>query len=93
MSAPIMGTELVGVRGWGYQRQRIAFARMHTGETTTRYYTEGDLEQLIIDMLSCADAWSVDIHWSIPEDYAEQFAQVAAYRRSEISYSNNEVKS
>ena len=93
MSEPIMGTEMVGVRNWGYQRQRISFARMHTGDGTKRYYTETDLEQLISDMLSCADDWSVDIHWSIPEDYPQQFARVAAYRVSEIRYAKDEAKS
>lgn len=86
MNEPIMGYEMVAIRGWGQQRQRIAFARMHVGDTTTRYYTEGDVAKLIDDMLACAEDWSVDIHWSVPEDYAEQFAAVESRRHSAIKY-------
>ncbi len=92
---PIMGTEMVAIRGWGLKRQPIAFARMHVDDTTTRYYTEEDVSKLIADMLSCAGDWSVDIHWSVPEDYAEQFAAVEAHRCGAIKYCRNceEVKS
>ena len=89
MGEPIMGTEMVAIRGWGQQRQRIAFARLHTGDTTTRYYTEADVEKLIADMLACAGDWSVGIHWSVPEDYAEQFARVQSHQCSAIKYCAN----
>lgn len=86
---PIMGYEMVAIRGWGQQRQRISFARLHTGGTTTRYYTEADITKLIADMLSCTGDWEVNIHWSVPEDYAEQFAHVGEYRCSAIKYCRN----
>ena len=91
----IMGPELVGVRNWGYRYQRMSFARMvdKSDLSIQRYYTESDIERLITDMLTTEIDWIVRVHWSIPEDYPQQFARVEKFRRNDYTYSKVELES
>lgn len=86
---PIMGYEMVAVRGWGLKRAPVEFATMYSGDKMRRYYTVEDLRQLVDDMLSCAEDWRVGIHWSIVENYAEQLQAVEQFRVSKIRYEKN----